>query len=163
AGRCGHVPLALSLIAAHIRATPGWTLTDHADRLDERHHQRRLDSGVTLALDLSYQQLPADRQRVLRLVALHPSQDLDSYAPAPGRPPPPSPPAGPTRPPCAGSFAATRRGRPPPPPPPGPAPPPAAGPATRPPPPTAGPPCPACSTCTWPSPPPPWTPCTRPR
>jgi len=22
----------------HIRSTPGWTLTDHADRLDERHH-----------------------------------------------------------------------------------------------------------------------------
>jgi tetratricopeptide (TPR) repeat protein len=82
AGRCGHVPLALSLIAAHIRATSGWTLTDHADRLDERHHQQRLDSGVTLALDLSYQQLPADRQRLLRLLALHPSQDLDSYAAA---------------------------------------------------------------------------------
>ena len=29
----------------------GWTLTDHADRLDERHHDRRLDTGVELALE----------------------------------------------------------------------------------------------------------------
>jgi tetratricopeptide (TPR) repeat protein len=82
ARRCGHLPLALGLIAAHVRATPGWTLTDHADRLDERHHQRHLDTGVKLALDLSYQQLPADRQRLLRLASLHPGQDLDTHAAA---------------------------------------------------------------------------------
>jgi tetratricopeptide (TPR) repeat protein len=82
AARCGHLPLALGLIAARIRAQPGWTLTDHADRLDERHHQQRLDSGVQLALDLSYQHLPADRQRLLRLVALHPGHDFDTHAAA---------------------------------------------------------------------------------
>jgi tetratricopeptide (TPR) repeat protein len=82
AGRCGHLPLALGLVAAHIRGTPGWTLTDHADRLDERHQQRRLASGVQLAFDLSYQHLPADQQRLLRLVSLHPGQDLDAYAAA---------------------------------------------------------------------------------
>jgi tetratricopeptide (TPR) repeat protein len=82
ARRCGHLPLALGLVGAHIRAKPGWTLTDHADRLDERHRDRRLDSGVELALDLSYRQLPADRQRLLRLVALHPGQDFDAYATA---------------------------------------------------------------------------------
>jgi tetratricopeptide (TPR) repeat protein len=80
--RCGYLPLALSLIAGHIRNTPGWTLTDHADRLDERHDQRRLDSGVELALTLSYQHLPSDQQRALRLAALHPGQDLDAYAAA---------------------------------------------------------------------------------
>jgi tetratricopeptide (TPR) repeat protein len=80
--RCGHLPLALGLIAGHLRTTPGWTLTDHADRLDERHRQRRLDTGVELAFDLSYQHLPAHRQRLLRLAALHPSQDLDAYAAA---------------------------------------------------------------------------------
>ena len=79
ARRCGHLPLALGLVGAHIRAKPGWTLTDHADRLDERHRDRRLDSGVELALDLSYRQLPADRQRLLRLLALHPGQDLDAH------------------------------------------------------------------------------------
>lgn len=82
ARRCGHLPLALGLAGAHIRAKPGWTLTDHADRLDERHRDRRLESGLELALDLSYRQLPADRQRMLRLVALHPGQDLDAYTAA---------------------------------------------------------------------------------
>jgi tetratricopeptide (TPR) repeat protein len=82
AARCGYLPLALGLVAGHLRTTPGWTLTDHADRLDERHHQRRLDTGVELAFDLSYQHLPADQQRLLRLAALHPGQDLDTYAAA---------------------------------------------------------------------------------
>ncbi|WP_410813429.1 ATP-binding protein [Micromonospora sp. 067-2] len=82
ARRCGHLPLALGLVAGHIRGTPGWTLTDHADRLDDRHRQRRLDTGVQLALDLSYQHLPAERQRLLRLMALHPGQELDTHAAA---------------------------------------------------------------------------------
>jgi tetratricopeptide (TPR) repeat protein len=79
---CGYLPLALSLVAAHIRDTPNWTLTDHADRLDERYRQNRIDGGLELALNLSYQQLPADRRRLLRLVALHPAQDFDTYAAA---------------------------------------------------------------------------------
>ncbi|GIE94296.1 ATP-binding protein [Paractinoplanes rishiriensis] len=82
AERCGYLPLALSLITGHMRSTPGWTLTDHADRLDERHRDRRLDSGIELALDLSYQHLPADQQRLLRLAALHPGPDVDAYAAA---------------------------------------------------------------------------------
>jgi tetratricopeptide (TPR) repeat protein len=82
AGRCGYLPLALGLVAGHIRGIPGWTLTDHADRLDERHQQRRLDTGVELALDLSYQDLPAGRQRLLRLLSLHPGQDVDAHAAA---------------------------------------------------------------------------------
>ncbi|MCM4082740.1 tetratricopeptide repeat protein [Paractinoplanes hotanensis] len=80
AARCGHLPLALSLVAGHIRAFPDWTLSDHADRLDDRHRDRRLESGVELALDLSYQDQPADRQHLLRLAALHPGQDFDAYA-----------------------------------------------------------------------------------
>ena len=82
ARRCGYLPLALSLIAGHIRNTPGWTLTDHADRLNERHHDGRLDTGVELALTLSYQHLPTGQQRLLRLAALHPGQDFDAYAAA---------------------------------------------------------------------------------
>ncbi|MEU0878228.1 tetratricopeptide repeat protein [Lentzea sp. NPDC005914] len=80
AHRCGHLPLALGLVTAHIRGTPGWTLTDHADRLDERHDHRRLDTGVELALDLSYEALPADARRLLRLAAQHPGHDLDAHA-----------------------------------------------------------------------------------
>ncbi|MCP2243870.1 tetratricopeptide repeat protein [Lentzea aerocolonigenes] len=80
--RCGYLPLALGLVTARIAATPGWTLTDHADRLDERHRDQRLDSGVELALGLSYQDQPADRRRLLRLLALHPGQDVDAHAAA---------------------------------------------------------------------------------
>ncbi|RKR87351.1 tetratricopeptide repeat protein [Micromonospora pisi] len=82
ARRCGHLPLALGLVAGHIRGRPGWTLTDHADRLDELHHGRRLESGVELALSLSYQRLSPERRRLLRLAALHPGQDFDAYAAA---------------------------------------------------------------------------------
>ncbi len=82
AQRCGYLPLALGLVAAHMRAKPRWTLTDHADRLDERHHDRRLDDGVELALSLSYQHLPPDRRRLFRLLALHPGNDIDLYAAA---------------------------------------------------------------------------------
>ncbi|MEU4624989.1 tetratricopeptide repeat protein [Actinoplanes sp. NPDC023801] len=82
ARRCGNLPLALGLVTAHIRGTPGWTMTDHADRLDERHRDHRLDTGVELALNLSYQHLPPDEQRLLRLAALHPGQDFDAGAAA---------------------------------------------------------------------------------
>jgi tetratricopeptide (TPR) repeat protein len=82
AERCGYLPLALALVAGHIRRTPGWTLTEHADRLDERRRDRRLDSDVELALDVSYRHIPAERQRMLRLLALHPGQDFDAYAAA---------------------------------------------------------------------------------
>ncbi|GAA1030870.1 tetratricopeptide repeat protein [Virgisporangium ochraceum] len=82
AERCGHLPLALGLIAGHIRAKPGWTLTDHADRLDERHQLRRIDTGVELAFDLSYRHLPPNAQRLLRLLGPHPGQQSDLHAAA---------------------------------------------------------------------------------
>ena len=82
AQRCGHLPLALSVVAGQMAARHGWTVTDHADRLDERHRLRRLDSGVELALHLSYQHLPRPRQALLRHMAGHPGPDLDDYAAA---------------------------------------------------------------------------------
>ncbi|MBL7259847.1 tetratricopeptide repeat protein [Paractinoplanes lichenicola] len=82
ARRCGYLPLALSLVTGHIRNTVGWTLTDHADRLDESHRDRQLDTGIGLALDLSFRHLPAGHRRLLRLCALHPGQDFDPYAAA---------------------------------------------------------------------------------
>jgi len=50
--------------------------------LDERRRDRRLDSGVELALEVSYQHLPTDQRHLLRLLALHPGPDLDRYAAA---------------------------------------------------------------------------------
>ncbi|WIM92595.1 NB-ARC domain-containing protein [Actinoplanes oblitus] len=82
AHRCGYLPLALTLVTAHIHGTRGWTLTDHADRLDERHHARRLDTGVELAFSVSDQRLRADQQRLLRLLALHPGPDFTARAAA---------------------------------------------------------------------------------
>ncbi|HEX6682671.1 MAG TPA: NB-ARC domain-containing protein, partial [Candidatus Limnocylindrales bacterium] len=82
AHRCGYLPLALSLLAARMRTATGWTLTDHADRLDERHREQRLDSGVELALGISYEHLPPEHRRLLRLLALHPGPDFDGYAAA---------------------------------------------------------------------------------
>jgi tetratricopeptide (TPR) repeat protein len=82
AGRCGHLPLALSVVAGQMAAKPEWTVTDHADRLDERYRNHRLDTGVELALHLSYQHLPEQRQTLLRRLAVHPGQDLDEHAAA---------------------------------------------------------------------------------
>jgi hypothetical protein len=80
--RCGHLPLALSLVAGQMAARTGWTVTDHADRLDERHRHHRLDTGVELALHLSYQHLPEPRRVLLRRLAVHPGQDFDDHAAA---------------------------------------------------------------------------------
>ncbi|WP_306210075.1 tetratricopeptide repeat protein [Actinoplanes sp. RD1] len=72
AERCGRLPLALALAAGQMRSRPGWTVTDHADRLDDRHAGGRLEFGVELALDLSYRALSTDGRRLLRMLALHP-------------------------------------------------------------------------------------------
>ena len=82
ARRCGHLPLALVLVAGHIGAKPGWTLTDHAERLDERHDAQRLETDIELALEVSYRNLPAGVRELLRLLAQHPGVDIDAYAAA---------------------------------------------------------------------------------
>ncbi len=82
ADRCGHLPLALGLVAGFIAAAPGWTLTDHADRLDERAARLRIESGIELSLDVSYQHLRAEQRQLLRLAALHPGQEVDAFAAA---------------------------------------------------------------------------------
>ncbi len=82
AHRCGYLPLALTVVAGQMAATPGWTVADHADRLDERHRNYRLDDGVQLALHLSDQRLPAARRTLLRRLAGHSGQDFDAYAAA---------------------------------------------------------------------------------
>nr|MDT0660616.1 tetratricopeptide repeat protein [Micromonospora sp. DSM 115978] len=82
ARRCGRLPLALGLLAAHLRTKPGWTCTDHADWLDQRHQSHRLDSEVELALAMSYLSLPPPRRQLFRLLAVHPGHDIDPYAAA---------------------------------------------------------------------------------
>lgn len=76
----GHLPLALALAAARIRANPDWTLADQLDRLHRHREHLHLDTAVETALSLSYADQSADLQRTLRLLALHPGPDLEPYA-----------------------------------------------------------------------------------
>ncbi|WP_433010892.1 tetratricopeptide repeat protein [Kribbella sp. CA-294648] len=78
----GHLPLALAALAGRIKAQPEWTLGDHLERLQEHTARLRLDDGVAASLSLSYQALPIESRRLLRLLALHPGRDFDVYAAA---------------------------------------------------------------------------------
>jgi tetratricopeptide (TPR) repeat protein len=83
---CGRLPLAIRIAAARLRHRPVWTLTDLAERLrDQQHRLAELRSGrrsVTAAIDLSYDQLDAEQQRMFRLLRLHPGPDIDTFAAA---------------------------------------------------------------------------------
>jgi DNA-binding SARP family transcriptional activator len=81
---CGHLPLAIRVAASRLRTRSNWTAARLAERLrDHRHRLSELSVGglsVTAAIDLSYQQLHADGQRMYRLLGLHPGPDFDSNA-----------------------------------------------------------------------------------
>lgn len=72
ADRCGQLPLALSQVVARMLAGTGWTLTDHADRLDERRAAGHADPVLTVAFQASYRTLGDGARRLLRATALHP-------------------------------------------------------------------------------------------
>ncbi|TWD82817.1 tetratricopeptide (TPR) repeat protein [Kribbella amoyensis] len=78
----GRLPLALALISGRIGAQSNYTLTDHLDWLLEDRERGRLADGVELAFRSSYEQLPAEMRRLLRLIALHPGREFDGYAAA---------------------------------------------------------------------------------
>lgn len=80
ARRCGHLPLALALAAGRMRARPGWTLSEQADRLDERCRTGRFEPGIALPLEVSYRNLPPAGRRLLRALALHPGPSFDTAA-----------------------------------------------------------------------------------
>src|SRR5712692_3772799 len=83
---CGYLPLAIGMLAAQLRHHPAWTAeglaTDLAaarDRLELMHAE---NTSVAAAFDLSYQDLPADQQRLFRRLGLHPGPDIDARAAA---------------------------------------------------------------------------------
>ena len=83
---CGYLPLAIGMLARQLHHHPAWTTADLAadlaaarDRLELMHAE---DLSVAAAFDLSYQDLPADQQRLFRRLGLHPGPDIDAHAAA---------------------------------------------------------------------------------
>ena len=75
---CGHLPLAVALVAARLRSRPAWRLADLVRNL-EQAGLRALRTGsrdVSTILDLSYDGLPPSVRRAFRLLSLHPGADL---------------------------------------------------------------------------------------
>jgi DNA-binding SARP family transcriptional activator/tetratricopeptide (TPR) repeat protein len=84
--RCGYLPLAIHIAAARLRSRPAWTVRHLADRLRQANSPlAELSAGdrsVAVAFTLSYQHLDAARQRMFRLLGVHPGQNIDTEAAA---------------------------------------------------------------------------------
>jgi tetratricopeptide (TPR) repeat protein/transcriptional regulator with XRE-family HTH domain len=83
---CGHLPLAIGMLAGQLRHHPTWSAAGLAhelaaarDRLELMHAE---NLSVGAAFDLSYQDLTGGQQRLFRRLGLHPGTDIDSYAAA---------------------------------------------------------------------------------
>ncbi|MEV4741978.1 BTAD domain-containing putative transcriptional regulator [Streptomyces sp. NPDC049555] len=77
---CGHLPLALRIVASRLAAEPGRSLADMVRRLaDERRcldELRTGDAAVDAAFELSYSTLTPEQARAFRLLALPDVPDL---------------------------------------------------------------------------------------
>ena len=90
AGLCGYLPLAIALLAGRLAHHPSWNITTFTagfaaaqDRLTElAAGDRPGDPAAAAAFQMSYQDLPADRQRLFRRLGLHPGTDIDAYVTA---------------------------------------------------------------------------------
>ncbi|MFD9357941.1 BTAD domain-containing putative transcriptional regulator [Streptomyces sp. NPDC060031] len=73
ASACGHLPLAVRIVASRLAARPRWRVAAMTERLtDERRRIGELRAGslaVSAAFSLSYQQLPPAQARVFCLLA----------------------------------------------------------------------------------------------
>ncbi|AQZ69440.1 hypothetical protein BKM31_55335 [[Actinomadura] parvosata subsp. kistnae] len=83
---CGHLPLAITILAGRIAHKRAWPLhafaTEFAAATDRLGELEAGDRAVRAAFDMSYQHLPAARQRLYRHLGLHPGPDIDLYAAA---------------------------------------------------------------------------------
>ncbi|WP_242890966.1 tetratricopeptide repeat protein [Actinomadura litoris] len=86
ASACAGLPLAIHLVAALLATHPGMPLAVMAERLrDESTRLERIDEarpGLRAAFTLSYQALPADQQRMFRLITLNPGPHISTRAAA---------------------------------------------------------------------------------
>jgi tetratricopeptide (TPR) repeat protein len=83
---CGCLPLAVSVLAGHLRHHPKWTAEDQLaelrsahDRLAELHAE---DVALIAAFETSYRDLAPDQKLLFRLLSLHPGVDFDVYCAA---------------------------------------------------------------------------------
>ncbi|PSL53298.1 DNA-binding SARP family transcriptional activator [Saccharothrix carnea] len=83
---CGHLPLAIALIAGQLRSHPTHTARHTADRLAHTHDRltdlHAGDRSVRAAFDTSYRDLPADQRELFRLLGVHNGPDIDNHAAA---------------------------------------------------------------------------------
>ncbi|WP_346168265.1 cyclophane-containing RiPP biosynthesis TPR protein HaaT [Streptomyces javensis] len=80
---CGYLPLGVSLLAARLRHHPAWSAEDLRRRLvaarDRLGELRAGERAVTATFDLSYRDLPQERQRFFQALGRCPGTDLDAY------------------------------------------------------------------------------------
>jgi tetratricopeptide (TPR) repeat protein/transcriptional regulator with XRE-family HTH domain len=83
---CGHLPLAIGMIASQLRHHPARTADQVAAELanarDRLALMRAENLSVTAAFGLSYQDLTQDQQRLFRRLGLVPGPSFDVYATA---------------------------------------------------------------------------------
>ncbi|MFJ6571124.1 AfsR/SARP family transcriptional regulator [Streptomyces sp. NPDC091292] len=77
---CGHLPLAIELVATRFQARPSWTPATLGDRLARSPGRlaeiRDADTEMARAFDLSYRTLTDDQRTAFRRLSLHPGGDF---------------------------------------------------------------------------------------
>jgi tetratricopeptide (TPR) repeat protein/transcriptional regulator with XRE-family HTH domain len=83
---CGYLPLAIAMLASHLRHHPAWAVAQLAAELAAAKDRLSLMSAenlsVAAAFGLSYADLTAGPQRLFRRLGLVPGPSLDAYAAA---------------------------------------------------------------------------------
>ena len=80
---CGHLPLAISLVARLLERHRAWSVADLlAETRSRLVHLAIEDLTIAAAFDLSYRHLPPPQQRMLRLLGLHPGTEFEPHAAA---------------------------------------------------------------------------------
>ncbi|WP_308344160.1 tetratricopeptide repeat protein [Streptomyces sp. MK37H] len=83
---CGHLPLAIELVANRFRSRPSWSLTTLGERLARSPGPlgeiRNADQEILRAFALSYRALDAAQRTTFRRLGLHPGPDFTSESAA---------------------------------------------------------------------------------
>jgi DNA-binding SARP family transcriptional activator/tetratricopeptide (TPR) repeat protein len=80
---CGHLPLAIALVARLVRRHPRWTIDDLLRETRSRLlHVTAEHANIHAAFDLSYQHLPPPAQAFFRGLARHPGTEFEPHAAA---------------------------------------------------------------------------------